>query len=483
MHTSEYDLVVVGGGAVAENIADRAVQAGLTAVLVEHELLGGECSFWACIPSKALLRPAQALAAARAVGGAAEAVTGELDVEAVLRRRDGLVYDWNDQSQVDWADGAGIALVRGHGRLDGPKRVIVTAPDGTESLLVARAAVAVSTGSDPFIPDIPGLRDSDPWVSRDATSVKTVPRSLAVIGGGVVAAEMATAYAAFGCEVTIISRGALLAGMEPFAGEMVAESLRGKGVRVLLNATTSKVERAGDTVTIDLEGGDRVTAEQVLVATGRTPRTTGIGLETIGLTAGDWLRTDDTLRVPGFDWLYAVGDVNHRALLTHQGKYQARVAGDVIAARALGEPVDDRPWGAHVATADHESVPQVTFTDPEVASIGLTEEAARAAGYPVSVADYDIGWVAGAVVRADGYEGKARMVVDDDRRVVLGVTLVGPDISDLLHAATTAVVGQIPIDRLWHAVPAYPTVSEIWLRLLETYRLNTRQRTESKQER
>jgi dihydrolipoamide dehydrogenase len=175
------------------------------------------------------------------------------------------------------------------------------------------------------------------------------------------------------------------------------------------------------------------------------------------------------MRVPGFDWLYAAGDVTHRALLTHQGKYQARAAGDVIAARAAGAPVSDGPWGAHVATADHRAVPQVTFTDPQVASVGLTAAAAREAGHQVRVVDYEIGRVAGAGLRADGYTGTARMVVDEQREVLLGVTFAGPDVADLLQAATIAVVGEVPLARLWHAVPAYPTVSEIWLRLLETY--------------
>ncbi|WP_431278513.1 dihydrolipoyl dehydrogenase family protein [Leifsonia poae] len=481
MQPKEYDVVVIGGGAVAENVAERAVQGGLTAVLIEHELVGGECSFWACIPSKALLRPVQSIREAQAVDGAAEAVTGKVDVEAVLRRRDRLVYDWSDQSQVDWVDNTGIDLIRGHGQLTGPKQVSVTAPDGSTTLLTARSAVVISTGSDPVIPNTPGLSDSAPWTSRDATSVKTVPSSLAILGGGVVGAEMATAYAGFGCDVTLISRHGLLGAMEPFAGEMVAEALREQGAKVLLNTDVAKVARTEGGVRIEIVDGEPIIADEILVATGRKPRTDSIGVETVGLTPGDWLPTDDTMRLPGFDWLYAVGDVTHRALLTHQGKYQARIVGDVIVARANGDEVFDEPWGAHVATADHEAVPQVTFTEPEVASVGLTEKAARAAGYTVSVADYDIGWVAGAVVRADDYKGKARMVVDDDRRVILGVTLVGPDIADLLHAATTAVVGQVPIERLWHAVPSYPTVSEIWLRLLETYRLNKRKAAEQKE--
>ena len=172
---------------------------------------------------------------------------------------------------------------------------------------------------------------------------------------------------------------------------------------------------------------------------------------------------------PGFDWLYAVGDVTHRALLTHQGKYQARAAGDVIVARAHAASVSDAPWGAHVATADHQAVPQVTFTELEVASVGLTAKAARQAGYDIRTVDYDIGQIAGASVHADGYAGTARIVVDEKRKVLLGATFVGPDVSELLQAATVAIVGEVPLDRLWHAVPAYPTINEIWLRLLEAY--------------
>ncbi|MFC0623602.1 dihydrolipoyl dehydrogenase family protein [Kribbella deserti] len=469
MAGTEYDVIVLGGGAVGENVADRAVQGGLTAVIVESELVGGECSYWACMPSKALLRSAQVLRQAQRVPGAAEAVAGKLDVQAVLKRRDSFTSNWDDAGQVSWLDSAGIALVRGHGRLTGPKQVAVTAEDGSVTTLTARHAVVVSTGSDSLIPDIPGLHEASPWTSREATSAQTVPASLAIIGGGVVASEMATVYAAFGTEVTLISRGRLLANLEPFAGDLVTEALREQGATVLLDTETTRVTRNGDAVEIELGDGSTITAEQVLVATGRTPRTQDVGLDSIGLKPGSWLETDDTLLVKGFDWLYATGDVTHRALLTHQGKYQARAAGDVIAARAAGKPVADQPWGAHVATADHQAVPQVTFTEPEVASVGLTAKAAKDAGYDVRVVDYEIGNVAGASVRLDGYKGTARMVVDEQRKVLLGVTFAGPEVGDLLQAATVAVVGEVPIDRLWHAVPAYPTVSEIWLRLLETY--------------
>ena len=463
-----YDVVIIGGGAVAENVADRAVQGGLTAVLIESELVGGECSYWACMPSKALIRSGLALRAAQRVGGSREAVTGELDVAAVFARRNGFTHDWDDQSQVDWVAGAGIELVRGHGRITGAKEVTVTAEDGTTTVLTANHAVVVSTGSDPLMPDIPGLLDSNPWTPRDATSAQTAPSSLAIIGGGVVAVEMATAYASFGTAVTIIARSGLLQGQEDIAAEAVTKGLRGLGVDIR-HGSPSRVERSEDGVAVHLGDDDVVVAEEVLVATGRVPRSSDIGLESVGLKPGDWLDVDDTLLVKGFDWLYATGDVNHRVLLTHQGKYQARAAGDVIAARANGTAVDDTEWGVHVATADHRAVPQVTFAEPEVASAGLTSDAARKAGYDIRVVDYNLGWVAGASLQADDYEGTARMVVDEKRRVILGVTFIGQDVSELIHAATVAIVGEVPLERLWHAVPAYPTMNEVWLRLLEAY--------------
>lgn len=469
MAEREYDVVVIGAGAVGENVADRAVQGGLSAVIVESELVGGECSYWACMPSKALLRAGAVLRAAQDVGGAAQAVTGSIDPRAVLRRRDEFTHEWDDESQVEWLREAGIDLVRGHGRLTGTRRVRVTGEDGVVTDLVARAAVAVCTGSAALLPDVPGLAEIAPWTSREATSSRVVPESLAIVGGGVVAAEMATAYSDLGAEVTVIARGALLRGMEPFAGERVGQALAERGVRILTDRSVTAASRDAQGARLTLSDGSTVRAAQVLVAAGRVPRTADLGLDTIGIAPGDWLDVDDTLLVAGTDWLYAVGDVNHRALLTHQGKYQARAAGDVIAARAAGSPVDDAPWGVHAATADHGAVPQVTFTDPEVASTGMTAAAAQQAGLVTRVVDYDLGHVAGASARADHYAGRARMVVDEDRGVLVGATFVGPDTGELLHAATIAIVGEVPLARLWHAVPAYPTVSEVWLRLLEAY--------------
>jgi len=466
--SDEYDLIVLGGGPVGENVADRAVQGGLTAVIVESELLGGECSYWACMPSKALLRSPQALRAARKVPGSAEAVTGELDVRAVLNRRDSFTSHWKDDGQVSWLDSAGIDLVRGHGRLSGERQVTVAAPDGEERMLTARHAVVLSTGSDAAVPGIPGLREAKPWTSREATSAQEVPESLVVVGGGVVAVEMATAYAALGSQVTLLARSGLLGSVEPFAGELVTDGLRELGVDVRTGVKTLAVERDDDGVTVRTDDGD-VRATEILVATGRKPRSTDLGLETVGLEPGSSITVDDTLRVPGLDWLYAVGDVNGRVLLTHQGKYQARAAGDVIAARARGLATDDGAWGRHAATADHAAVPQVIFSEPEVAAVGLTEAAAREAGHRVRAVDVEFSSVAGASLHEDDYSGRARMVVDEDRQVLLGVTLVGPDVAELIHATAVAVVGEVPVKRLWHAVPSYPTLSEVWLRLLESY--------------
>jgi len=468
MDAEEYDLIVIGAGPVGENVADRAVQGGLRVAIVEAELVGGECSYWACMPSKVLLRAGAARADAADAPGALTAPPGPVDVAAVLARRDEIVHEWNDSGQVEWLDGAGIALVRGQGRLTAEREVTVARDGADVVVLRARHAVAVCTGSAALLPDTPGLADSAPWTSREATGVQHVPDSLIIVGGGVVACEMATAYASFGCAVTVLARSELLRGLEPFAGEAVTDALRAAGVDVRTGVRIAAVSRdtSSGAVTVALQDGE-VTASEILVASGRVPRTGEIGLEVVGLEAGSWLEVDDTMRVRGSDWLYAVGDVNHRALLTHQGKYQARAAGDVIAARAHGGVVDDAAWGVHVATADHVAVPQVVFTSPEVAAVGLTAEAAAAQGLTVRAVDVDLANIAGASTRAAHYRGRARAVVDTERGVLVGATMVGADTAELLQAATIAIVGEVPLTRLWHAVPAYPTLSELWLRWLE----------------
>ncbi|MET8296507.1 NAD(P)/FAD-dependent oxidoreductase [Streptomyces sp. NPDC005180] len=479
----EYDVVVLGGGPAGENIVDRTRAAGLSTALVESELVGGECSYWACIPSKALLRPVLARADARRVPGLAGSVTGPLDAEAVFAHRDYWTGDWKDGGQADWLDSIGAHLYRGHGRLYGIRKVAVTSPEGVHHVLSARHAVVVATGTGPVLPDLPGLHGAGAWTSREATSARHVPGRLLIVGGSVVACEMATAWQALGSQVTVLVRGSgLLPRMEPFAGGLVAEALTAAGAVVRTGVAVEAVVRDGPTgpVTVVLEGGELIEGDELLMATGRAPRTEDIGLDTVGLTPGDWIAVDESCRVAGHDWLYAVGDVNHRALLTHQGKYQARIAGAAIAARAgrgTGAPAPAAApapgtgrWGAYAATADTEAVPQAVFTDPEAAAVGLTLAEAERSGRRVRAVDYDLGKVSGAGLYADGYRGRARMVVDLDREVLLGVTFVGSGAAELLHAATVAVVGEVPIDRLWHAVPAFPTISEVWLRLLETYR-------------
>jgi pyruvate/2-oxoglutarate dehydrogenase complex dihydrolipoamide dehydrogenase (E3) component len=460
-----YDVVVIGAGPTGENVADRAVRGGLTAAIVEAELVGGECSYWACMPSKALLRPATAVAETRALRGVAGA---RLNPAEVLARRDSFAHDWKDDKQVAWVEGAKIDLFRGRGRLAGERRVQVG-----DTLLQARQAVVIATGTTAAVPSV--LAGVHPWTSREATSAHAVPGRLVVVGGGVVGCEMATAWSALCSEVTLVSTGRLLDRLPGFAGELVAAGLRDAGVDVRLGVGVTEAKRAetdgagshGGPVTLVLDDGTAVEADEVLAATGRSPHTGDLGLETAGLAPGSWLDVDDTMRVTAVEggWLYAAGDVNHLALLTHMGKYQARVCGDAIAARSRGqEPtVRDR--------ASKTNVPQVVFTIPEVAAVGLTAAQAEAAGRRVRTVEYELGHVAGAKLFADDYRGHAQLVVDEDRRTVVGMTLAGHGVGEIIHAATIAIAGEVTLDQLWHAVPSYPTISEIWLRLLETYGL------------
>jgi len=472
----EYDVVVLGAGPVGQNAAERARAGGLSVAMVERELVGGECSYWACVPSKALLRPVIAVAEADQVDGAREAVSGSINAAGVFGRRDRYVSNWNDAGQADWVAGIGATLVRGHGRLDGPRRVTVTSGGGEVSVVTARHAVVVCTGSRAALPDLPGMTEARPWTNRKATDSSSVPNRLAVVGAGGVGVEMATVWNGLGASVTLLARGAgLLPRMEPFVGELVESGLRESGVIVRVNVSVTKLHRtnAEGPVTLELSDGSELEVDEVLFATGRAPLTDDIGLQTVGLTPGSWLDVDDTCRVEAVEggWLYAAGDANHRALLTHEGKYQARIAGAAIAAKAAGQPLDTAPWGAHAATADHLAVPQVFFTEPEAAAVGLSANDAERAGHRVRAVDIEIGdVVVGAKLYADGYTGRARMVVDADHGYLLGVTMVGPGVSELLHSATIAVAGRVPIDRLWHAVPCFPTISELWLRLLEGYR-------------
>ncbi|MET8562724.1 NAD(P)/FAD-dependent oxidoreductase [Streptomyces flaveolus] len=474
---SEWDVIVLGGAAAGENAAQYASQfSGLSSVLVENHLLGGECSYWACMPSKALLRPVEVVDAAAHLPG----VSARLDPDGVFARRDRVINGLDDTSQVTWALNTGIDVVRGYGRLAGERTVVVSRPDGSARTLTARHAVVVDTGSCPAVPDVPGLRAALPWTSRDVTTMSEVPRRVVVLGGGVVACEAATWLHGLGAEVTVVHRGErLLARNEPFAGTLVGEELHAAGVRLRLGRNMSQVKRSdardtgegrvhGGAVSVALDDGTTVVADEVVVAAGRTPNTDDIGLETVGLSAGGFLDVDEqqAVREAGGTWLYAIGDVCGRALLTHMGKYQARIAGEVIAARAAGSAV------LPSATAGHIGSPQVIFTTPEVGSAGATEQQAREAGIDVETVEYDLAALAGTYVMRSDYRGRAKLVIDRSDDVVVGATFVGAGIAELVHSATTAIVGRVPVSTLWHVVPSYPTASEIWLRLLETLRGN-----------
>lgn len=468
--SKDFDVIVVGGGVGGVAAVRKLASGGLSVALVEDRLVGGECHYWGCNPSKTLLRPIEVFNLARAVPGVREAVSdGRLDVAAVFKKRDAIIENLSDQDRIESLRQAGIAVFHGFARLSGQRtvRVAYTLGDTTEAVLTARHAVVLATGTRPNVPEVPGLAQARPWTNRDLTTMTRVPPRALVVGGGPVAVEFATILSGLGSAVTLLVReNTLLANCEPEARELVTQSLRSKDVTIHFETELSAVCRpvAGGCVTATFHD-QTIEVDEIVLAAGRRTNTDNIGLESLGLPSGGFITVNDHLQAVGVSggWLYALGDTTGRARLSHISTYHGRVVADIIAARAAGRELCDN----ELIARDAGNVAQVIYTEPQVAWVGRTESQAREEGFAVRTrtARYP-GAVSFLALYRDGFQGWAKLVIDVETNTLLGATFVGPQFSELVQAATLAILAKVPVSLLRHAVAPHPTVNQVWDPLL-----------------